>query len=236
MFKEVFVEHLERLLPAHNAQVLELGSGRSEAVAELLRRRPDISYTGVEPAKKDFEYAKSHIGSLPNVKLINDFAYDLGEGSYDLCFSLSVLEHVKQLEKFLQESVRVTRPGGHIVHRYDLGHALHPASSKERFQVLLGNHIPKALSEHKFVRYLDPDEVVRLLKASGAEVERITRHQMPGHKSLLKQLPNTPENVALEREIIEWEFKVSPALQDIPKRSRERLFPAIALWARKAEK
>ncbi len=234
MFKEIFVEHLESLLPKDGARILELGSGRSTAVIDLLKRRPDIKYTGIEPYKKDYEYAREAIGHLPNVRLINDLAYDIGEASsYDVCFSLSVLEHVKQLERFLHESVKAVRSGAYIVHRYDLGHSLHPSSLKERFQVFLGNHIPYMLSEYKFVRYLDPNLVVKLLAKYGADTEKVTFHQMPEHKLLLKHLKDTPENLALERELVEWEFNLSPSLGVVPKSLRETLFPAIAIWARK---
>jgi SAM-dependent methyltransferase len=234
MFKEVFVEHLESLLPSKGARILELGSGRSTAVVDLLERRPDISYTGIEPYKKDYEYARDTIGSLPNVRLINELAYDIGgESSFDLCFSLSVLEHVKQLERFLSEGVKAVKSGGHIVHRYDLGHSLHPSSLKERFQVFLGNRMPQVLPEHKFVRHLDPDLVVALLKKQGADTQRISYHQMPQHKTLFKHLAATPENFALERELSEWEFNISPSLSTVPKSLREKLFPAIAVWAKK---
>ena len=234
MFKEVFIDHLEALLPKQGGNILELGSGTSTAVTGLLKRRGDVGYLGVEPSKKAYEVAKGEIGSLPNVHLVNDLAYDLKEeGAYDLCFSLSVLEHVKQLEKFLVESVKAVKPGGYIVHRYDLGHALTPSSIKERFQVFLGNHFPSVLSEDKFVCYLDPERVVSILAKHGAVVERITYHQMPEHKLLFKHLAETPENIELERKASEWEFEMSLSLQNVPKATRERLFPAIAIWAHK---
>lgn len=44
--------------------------------------------------------------------------------SFDLTVSLSVLEHVKYLDPFLRASVAATRPGGTVVHGYDLGHSL----------------------------------------------------------------------------------------------------------------
>ena len=234
MFKEVFVEHLETLIPKNNARILEVGSGRSVAIVDLLKRRPDISYTGIEPYKKDYEYAQKAIGHLPNVRLVNSLAYDVGEAaSYDLCFSLSVLEHVKQLEVFLAESVKAVRSDGYIVHRYDLGHSLYPSSLKERFQVFLGNYLPSLLPEHKFVRHLDPDLVAALLTKHGAQVQQVTFHQMPEHKHLGKHLKDTPENRSLMSELAEWEFKISPSLSDLPKPLREKLFPAIAVWAQK---
>lgn len=234
MFKEVFIEHMEGLIPPQGANILELGSGTSAPVADLLRRRPDIRYTGVEPSQRAYEAAQQAIGHLPNVRLINDFAYDIQDlGTFDLCFSLSVLEHVKQLETFLEQSVLAVKNGGYIVHRYDLGHALTPTSLKERVQVFLGNHAPRLLSEHKFVCYLSPERVVDILTKKGAVTERITYHQMPEHKELFKKLGHSPAVTDAARRIAEWEFDVSPLLDEVPARVRESLFPAVAVWARK---
>jgi SAM-dependent methyltransferase len=235
MFKELFVEHLEEVLPKGPARVLELGSGHSQAVVDLLKRRSDVTYRGVEPSASAHASARELLKDFSNAELTHGFAYDIGESStWDLCFSLSVLEHVKQLEKFLAESVRVVKQNGWIVHRYDLGHSLTPSSLKERGQVFIGNRFPKLLSEHTFVSHLHMETVVAFLQKHGADVKRVTFHQMPEHKSLLKQLKNdTPEKAALIRELVEWEFKISPFVRELPQKTRERLFPAIAVWAQK---
>jgi SAM-dependent methyltransferase len=235
MFKELFVEHLEEVLPKGPARVLEVGSGTSQPIVDFLKRRTDVSYRGVEPSERAHAHARELLKSYPNAELVNGFGYDLGEANaWDLCFSLSVLEHVKQLEKFLAESVRVVKQNGWIVHRWDLGHSLTPSSSKERFQVMLGNRFPKMLSEHKFVSHLHMETVVALLQKHGADTKRVTFHQMPEHKALLKQLKDdTQEKSELIRELVEWEFKISPFVGELPQKSRERLFPAIAVWAQK---
>jgi hypothetical protein len=62
--------------------------------------------------------------------------------SFDLTVSLSVLEHVKYLDPFLRASVAATRPGGTVVHRYDLGHSLYPATKYERLLVVVSRRMP----------------------------------------------------------------------------------------------
>src|ERR1700733_11165363 len=235
MFKELFVEHLEEVLPKGPAPGRQLGSGHSQAVVELLKKRGDVQYRGVEPSASAHAHARDSLKNHANAELVHGLAYDLGEDpKWDLCFSLSVLEHVKQLEKFLAESVRVVKQNGWIVHRWDLGHSLYPSSLKERGQVFIGNRFPRLLSEHTFVSHLHMETVVALLQKHGADIKRVTFHQMPEHKSLLKQLKDdTPEKSALMREVVEWEFKISPFVRDLPQSSRERLFPAIAVWAQK---
>lgn len=235
-FKEHFIKKFKALLPKDGeVNILELGSGTSKAIANFLKENNRIKYLGIEPSHDAYEDAREEIGDLPNSKLENHLAYEtIKDSFFDLSFSLSVLEHVKHLDKFIEASVRSVKLGGYIIHRYDLGHALHPSSLKERFQVFLGNKFPSVLPEHKFVRYLDPEEVKREMERAGAEVFDITYHQMPNHKAFLKHL--RPENSEAEKlctEIIDWEYEISPFLKDMNKSIREKLFPAICVWGKR---
>jgi SAM-dependent methyltransferase len=236
MFKEIFVEKLLELVSAQPGpvRILELGSGRSEAIAPVLAANPQITYVGIEPDKVAYDYAMSKIGHLPNVKLINTLGYNIEGDSFDICFSLSTLEHVKQLEKFLEESARVVRPGGRVVHFYDLGHSLHPSSLKERVQVFLGNRFPQVLPEDKFVSYVDESRVRTILAAHNVEYVKTTYHQMSSHKTFVKSLP-APDAEAkqLIRDIVEWEYKISPTLQQVPLHKREGMFYSVCVWGQK---
>lgn len=235
--KEFFIEHVAGELGVGEAtRIVDLGSGQSRNFLPLLERFPKLSYVGVEPRKEDADAARMLLSRFPNVRIYNQLAYEPlpDESPFDICVSLSVLEHVKQIDRFLKNSVRLTKSGGYIIHRYDLGHALSPSSLKERLQVFLGNTIPSILPEHKFVRYLDPDVVVKILEESGAPVERITYHQMPNHKRFLQTfVADSEEKKALTERILQWELDVSPHLSDMSKTEREALFPAIAVWAQK---
>lgn len=237
MFKEIFIEKLlEKLAPeSQPLRLLELGSGKSEAIAPILKESPHITYWGIEPNKTDFEKARELIGALPNVTLINDLAYNIAHDiQFDACFSLSTLEHVKQLEKFLEQSVAKVRPGGYIIHRYDLGHALRPKSKKEKFQVFLGNTMPRILPEDKFVKYVSEQSVRDLLKKYGAEFMESTYHQMPDHKLFIKTFkPRDNSTRELVRELVEWEYRISPYLKELSTITREKLFPTVCVWAKK---
>ncbi|MDB5187726.1 MAG: hypothetical protein JWO50_246 [Candidatus Kaiserbacteria bacterium] len=237
MFKHIYVKKILEAMDSSTPRIIELGCGRAESIAPFVHARPSISYHGIEPYAPSYNKAVENIGSLPNVELVNTFGYEIGaDGSYDACFSLSTLEHVRQLERFLKQSIDAVKPGGLIVHHYDLGHALYPSNWKERLQVWLGNTFPSILSEHKYVCYLDPQKVVALMEQNGAKVDRITYHQMPNHKKLLKMVDMNNENVtALAQQIVEWEFAMSPYLDTVPKKTREMLFPGIIVWAHKVK-
>jgi SAM-dependent methyltransferase len=236
--KEFFLSKLEESHDFSDGtiSILDLGSGESRSVVPLLKRYPQTRYVGVEPSETAAAAARTLLAPFPNARVYTQLAYEPlpDEAPFDIVLSLSVLEHVKQLDRFLTNSIAMTKSGGRIIHRYDLGHSLHPSSIKERFQVFLGNHFPKLLPEHKFVRYVDSDEVVRLLEKSGAHVDGITYHQMPDHKRFLKDfVPTSDEAETLVTRLSEWEFDISPHLSGMQKTKRELLFPAIAVWATK---
>lgn len=235
--KEFFIEHIARELGIGEAtRIVDLGSGQSRNLLPLLERFPKLSYVGVEPRKEDADAARALLSHFPNTRIYNQLAYEPlpDEAPFDICVSLSVLEHVKHLERFLKNSIQLTKSGGHIIHRYDLGHALSPSSLKERLQVFLGNNLPFLLSEKKYVCYLDPEKVGRILEREGAHVMRTTYHQMPNHKRFLQTfVADTKEKKELVEKILQWEFDVSPYLSGMSKTEREVLFPAIAVWAQK---
>jgi 2-polyprenyl-3-methyl-5-hydroxy-6-metoxy-1,4-benzoquinol methylase len=235
--KDFFVSLLHNELHLNGeSRMLDLGSGQSRSFLPFLERFPTLTYIGVEPSRVDAAVARDLLKPFPNARIYDQLAYEpiAGEPPFDLVVSLSVLEHVKQLERFLSNSVAMAKSGGHIVHRYDLGHALHPSSLKEQLQVFLGNTFPWVLPEHKFVSYVDPDHVALLLERHGASAERVTYHQMPNHKRFLKEFhPSTAEAEILANALSEWELSASPHLGSMSKRSREELFPTIAIWALK---
>ena len=194
----------------------------------MFDKYPDIDYTGIEPAKNSYNQAVKDFGGLPNKKFYNQFAYEGigGFGEFDVCISLSVLEHVKGLERMLQKSIAAVKPGGHIIHWYDLGHALHPGSFKEMLQVFLGNHLPYLLGEHKFVRYLDPEEVVAILKKYNVMDINVSSHQSGNIKSCLKRVETKDDYLAVT-ELIKWEYVNQTIISRIPKKNRERLYPSV---------
>lgn len=238
-FKEIFIEKFEDGIKRGEIKsILDLGSGLSRSFVPLLEKYPKLIYVGVEPSLKDAQAARENLASFKSAEVINSNGYEpIRErwGDFDLVISLSVLEHVKQIDKFLENSVNAARPGGQVVHRWDLGHALYPSSLKERLQVWLGNYLPRILPEHKFVRMLSPKEVEGKLASLGVDIDRTTYHQMPNHKSLLKHLSPElgAEAQSLIRKMVEWEFEASPHLYSVPEITRLKLFPTAAVWGRK---
>ncbi|KKP40877.1 hypothetical protein A2229_05420 [Candidatus Peregrinibacteria bacterium RIFOXYA2_FULL_33_7] len=235
--KQHFIENLiNRSIIKENSKILEFGSGHSKNIIPFLEKYPNITYVGVEQNKKDAGIAADLLKKFKNAKIYNELAYDQIENfeNFDICMSLSVLEHVKQLEKFLTNSIKHVKKGGYIIHRYDLGHALYPGSLIEKMQVFLGNYFPNLLTENKYVSYVDEKKVSKILENNGAKINKITYHQMPNHKAFLKLFDaNTEETVALAEKLLDWEMEISKHLHKMDQKQREHLFPTITIWAEK---
>ncbi len=136
---EVVAEAVRRSANSRAVRVLDLGCGGAGYVAALLEQFPDIDYVGVEPIETSFSTAQKNLAGVPNARVHFQLGYDSipneAEGSFDVVFSLSVLEHIKHLDRFLALGTKYTKAGGLVVHRYDLGHALHTHSLKEAIHV-----------------------------------------------------------------------------------------------------
>lgn len=240
-FKTIFLEEFEAGIQDGSIKsICDFGSGESKNFIPLLEKYPHLIYVGIEPSTFHAKRAQENLARFKNVFIYNASGYScpLGEeerwGKFDLVISLSVLEHVKGIETFLAKSVEAAKPGGQVVHRYDLGHALYPSSLKERFQVFLGDHYRSLLPESKFVSGLRPSKVRLLLESFGAQVERETYHQMPSHKKFLKQIrARGGEGEEILREMVEWEAKASKLMEKWEEVERLKLFPAVTVWAKK---
>jgi SAM-dependent methyltransferase len=230
----VVAENAKRAVEGRPLRVLDLGCGTASYVPALLAAHPSLVYVGVEPIAASFALAQKNLVGYTNATVHFQLGYDaipqLEEGSFDLVFSLSVLEHIKHLDRFIAFSARYARAGGSIVHRYDLGHALYPSSIKERVHVYLGNTVPALLPERQFVRYVSEEEVKALYLRSGITPIKSTYHQMPSHKSIEKQHCVTQDVVD---ELFAWETKHQSIFATLATSIRERLFPSIAVWGQK---
>ena len=238
--KEQFIiavveEAVRRAGEGNITRVLDLGCGTANYVPSLVERFPSITYVGVEPIDSSYQAALKNLAGVEKATVHFQLGYDSipneTEGSFDVVFSLSVLEHIKQLSRFLALGTKYTKSGGLVVHRYDLGHALHTHSVKEWIHVKLGNYIPAILPERQFVRYLSDREVKAIYEAQGVKPISTTYHQMPDHKAFEKYVKHL--NTTAVDELFAWEMKYQAEIATIPEREREYLFPAVAVWGEK---
>ncbi len=215
-------------------RILEIGSGTCEIARNLLEKFPNLTNVGIEPDAASVTTSKQSLAAFTNATILHGLGYgDLKHASlespFDLVFSLSVLEHVKQLEKFLAYSIRITKQGGEVVHLYDLGHSLYPGSWKESLQTkLCASPLLRFMPEHKVARYLATGDVEKLLQKLGCSIGKITFHNMPDLVRLLKN--NLTEDML--KHIVAFESTNFEKVTSISK--REKLFPSICFWCVKS--
>jgi len=213
-------------------RVLEIGSGTSEVAHALLTRFPFLRYVGIEPDPVSVAKARERLKGIDRATVIHGFGYggekrpEL-ERPFDMVFSLSVLEHVKDLPTFIDYSVKMARPGADVIHLYDLGHALYPSGLKERIQTkLCGTGLLRIFPEHKVARYLATEDVRKLLEGS-CDIKEVTFHNMPSLVALSKRVVDE----GLMREIVAFESAHAGKVADM--KLREKLFPSVCFWTKK---
>ena len=110
-----FVE-LERELKAVGAQrVLDAGSGEGGVAMALGSRHPEIEVEGVEVAATNVRLARQ-LNRFQNVRFREGLAEEVDHyfpsASFDLVYSLAVLEHVRDVEATIASIMTVLRSGG----------------------------------------------------------------------------------------------------------------------------
>jgi SAM-dependent methyltransferase len=86
--------------------VLDVGGGPGYFTAEFTSRGADCYL--VEPDPHEMRGARSGRAAI----LADGYWLPFVDGRFDVCFSSNVLEHVEDVTGFLDEMIRVTRPGG----------------------------------------------------------------------------------------------------------------------------
>ena len=104
--------HLAKVQP--DERVVDLGCGRGEVVTvcQVL----GAMATGLDYAAAALEIARDSSAELPLVRAAMD-AQPLKDATYDVAFSLDVVEHLtpRELDRFLSETYRILRPGGRLI-------------------------------------------------------------------------------------------------------------------------
>jgi SAM-dependent methyltransferase len=110
-------------------RIVDLGCGDGRNFVELLRRRGNVRYVGVEPSRGAADQARR---LLPRAEIVNAAAYDVRLVPANAVVSFSVLEHVVDRERYF-EAVRANLAAdGRVYLNYDSGHFRPGAGFAER--------------------------------------------------------------------------------------------------------
>lgn len=92
-------------------------------ISEIAKVNPKAKYFGIDIYDKAISYAKKH---YPNIKFLQAPANKLPfkKHSFDLILSYETIEHLDNPKAFLQETIRILKPGGIFILAMDSGNLL----------------------------------------------------------------------------------------------------------------
>lgn len=174
---------MDRLLDElpRGAEVLEVGCGGGQLAVELLRKRSDLGYVGLDLSSEQIARARRRLGATSQAELVQGSALDLpfGSGRFDAVLSVASIKHWPDAARGLAECVRVLAPGGRlVVVEADRGCTLDDAGALVR-----RTRVPRALRPVGLAlfrtwvagRSLDLDEARALLAAEQLEDREVSR-------------------------------------------------------------
>jgi SAM-dependent methyltransferase len=141
-------------------RILDLGCGDGRNFVELLRRRDNVRYVGVEPSRAAAAEARRR---LPGAEIVNAPAYDIRVESADAVVSFSVLEHVVDRARYFEAVHANLAPDGRVYMNYDSGHFGADATLGERVRAVAGRVLALAGDESRYRARVAEDELRRLI-------------------------------------------------------------------------
>ena len=110
-------QYLSALEIPKGAKVLEIGCGAGPATRKIAELPSVSKVTALDPSPVFLERARQDLADLTNVEFLEGDArsLQLEDGSFEVVIAHTVLCHVPEPEKALQEAYRALVPGGEIV-------------------------------------------------------------------------------------------------------------------------
>jgi len=157
--------------PLHGLSVLDIGCGGGLICEPMARLGATV--TGIDAAERNVTVARLHAAGQ---ELAIDYrestaeAMASGGAQFDIVLALEIVEHVSDVDLFLQSCGRLTRPGGLVflstLNRTAKAWALAIAGAEYALRWL-----PRGT--HDWRKFLKPSEVVRGLRRAGVEPQEI---------------------------------------------------------------
>jgi hypothetical protein len=161
---------------------------------ELLRRRPNVEYVGVEPSRSAAAEARR---LLPSAEIVSAPAYDVRVEPAHAVASFSVLEHVVDRPRYM-EAVRANlRADGRVYLNYDSGHFV-TADFTERLKALASRILARLGSESRYRAPVREAEFARLVADVGLRAVE-DKSFNTDVKRLFRSVPDATRETFMER-------------------------------------
>jgi trans-aconitate methyltransferase len=148
-------------------RIVDLGCGDGRNFVELLRRRGNVRYVGVEPSRAAAEGARR---LLPDAQIVNEPAYGVRFEPAHAVVSFSVLEHVVDRARYF-EAVRANLAAeGRVYLNYDSGHFGPNASIAERTKAFAAGVLARLGNEARYRAPVSGDEFRELVAGEALRI------------------------------------------------------------------
>jgi SAM-dependent methyltransferase len=161
---------IDQLAERHGGSltILDLGCGEAQNLVGLLRKRPGITYMGVDPSSAACDRARHALAGLA-ADVVHAPAYDVDLGPADVVVSFSVLEHVFQRRRYMACMKRNLSADGLIFLNYDAGHFVID-SARERWRRPVRALLAHLGWERTYQRFVSEAEFNRLVEEAGLRI------------------------------------------------------------------
>ena len=119
-------DHRQPMVPSSpqkpTIRILDLGAGTAQIPIELARRAPQVHVTALDAAESMLALARANIAAANltgrvDVTLADAKRLPFADGAFDVVISNSIVHHIPEPRAVIAEAIRVTTPGGLLVHR-----------------------------------------------------------------------------------------------------------------------
>jgi len=120
--------HYDLLAPYLGPRTLEIGAGDGRVTPLVANSERVARYVVIEPSGYFFDVLQKRFAADPRVELIQSDAKGVLPSygsSFDCVFSIHVMEHIEDDRAFIEESLSLTREGGHVVVQVPAGQFLY---------------------------------------------------------------------------------------------------------------
>lgn len=176
---------LDRLIAdlPRSAAVLEVGCGGGQLAVELLKRRGDLRYVGLDLSTEQIERARRRLAGTNQAELVEGSALELPfeSGRFDAVISIASIKHWPDPARGVAECCRVLAPGGLLaIAEADRGCTLEDANALVSRLKMPRALLPLALALFRTWvagRSLDLEEARALLAGQPLEHREVSRVQ-----------------------------------------------------------
>jgi ubiquinone/menaquinone biosynthesis C-methylase UbiE len=186
--KTDLIDNLEKnVLSINKKRVLDIGCGKGGIVIACARKGAEAVGFDLDEREINIARLRAKSYNLGNISIFQGDAVNIPypDNYFDLVTALSVLEHVKNLERVIKEMVRVTRPNGYCC--VTVPNPIFPREG--HYKVFYIPYLPKCLGKiylktrgfnpdffDKYVTYPYPSisNITNIFRNSGTVIDNIT--------------------------------------------------------------